>query len=176
MKQNFWWLAGALCGVAVVLILFLIKRSVQGQNCEYDERQTAARGKAYQYAFFTTAILELIYVCLEAAGISFADPSMGPLLGVLCGVAVFAVTAIFKDAYVSLRESTRSAILLPLFVLAVNLLIGIPKLLDGEAIVDGRLTFDAINLVIAALFAVVLAAIVIHWFRRKHAERDGGDE
>ena len=176
MQHNFWWLAGALCGIAVVLIVYLIKRSMHEQRCEYDERQTAARGKAYQYAFFTTAIFELIYVCLEAADISFADGSIGPLLGVLFGVAVFAVTAIFNDAYVSLRESMKSAVFLPLLVIVLNLLIGIPNLHDDKAIVDGRLTFDAINLIIAMLFIIVLAAIVIHWFQRKRAERDGGDE
>ena len=179
MKYNFWWLAGALAGIAIVMIVFLIKRAARGPSSDFDERQTAARGRAYQYAFFTTALAELIYVCLEAAGISFADASAGPLLGVLCGVAVFTVTAIFMDAYVSLRESTRSTVFLSVIMIVLQLLIGIPKLLDGKAVVDGRLTFDAINLIIAALFAVVLAAVVIHWLqgrRAEQSERSGGDE
>ena len=46
MKQNFWWLAGALSGIAIVLIVFLIKRVTRGKDKDFDERQTAARGKA----------------------------------------------------------------------------------------------------------------------------------
>lgn len=176
MKHNFWYLAGALCGIAVVMIILLVKRAARGQESEFDERQTAARGKAYQYAFFTTALSELIYVCLEEAGVSFADASIGPLLGVLLGVAVFAVTAVFRDAYVSLKESTRSAVMISLIMIVLQLFIGIPNLLNGKALVNGRLTFDAINLIVAMLFAVVLTAIVIHWFRGKHAGHDGGDE
>ncbi len=180
MKQNFWWLAGALSGIAIVLIVFLIKRVTRGKDKDFDERQTAARGKAFQYAFFTTALGELFYVCLEAGGIVFADTSIGPLLPVILGLAVFAVTAVANDAYLSLRESPRSAFLFPLIILAINLLAGIPKLLNGEVFVDGILTFGGLNLVMAALFAVLLAAVVIHWFRGRRGEgaegeEDGGD-
>ena len=165
MKHNLWWLAGALSGITVVLIVYLITRVTHGKNKDFDERQTAARGKAFQYAFITTALGELLYVCLEAGGIVFADSSIGPLLPVLLGAAVFAVTAVANDAYLSLRESAKSAFLFPLLFLALNLLIGIPKLIDGKVIVDGLLTFDGINLIIAALFLILFAAIVIHWFQ-----------
>ena len=176
MNQNIWRFVCALCGVAVVIAAWLIKRLLGCKNCEFDERQVAARGKAYQYAFVVTAFAELIYACLEAGGVSFADPSCGPLLGVLLGVTVFGVTAIVNDAYVSPRESSNKYFLLPVLMIAALLLRGIPKLLDGEAVVGGKLTMEAIPLAVAAVFVIILITGVIHWIGGRRSGKDGGDE
>ncbi len=176
MQKNLSWLLGALCGVTLVVIVYLIKRLTSGKQADFDERQTAARGEAFKYAFFTTSFFELLYVCLEAGGISFADQTVGPLLPVLLGVAIFAITAIAKDAYLSLRENPKTTLVFLLLMIASNLLIGIPKFLDGKAFSDGRLTFDGVQLPVAALFLVVLAAFVIHWFRGRRSAEDGEGE
>ena len=167
---NFWWLLGALCGVLTVIVVYLVKRAAEGKTADFDERQTAARGEAFKYAFFTTAAAELFYVCAAEGGFSPLDTALGSILAVLLGVTVFAVIAVVRDAYLSLREKPRSTVILSALMIAMNLLIGIPKLTDGRVFQNGQMTFDGVSLVIAAMFAVILAVFVIHWIRGR---RDG---
>ena len=164
-STNFWWLAGALCGVLIVAVVFLIKQAMGGKIADFDERQTAARGEAFKYAFFTTAAAELFYVCAAEGGFSPFDTALGPILGVLLGVTVFAVIAVVRDAYISLREKPRSTVILSSLMIVINLLAGIPKLTDGRVFQNGQMTFDGVNLIMAAMFAVILAVLVIHWIR-----------
>ena len=165
--KNIWWFVGALTGMTLVFLIVLIQKLSGEKTGEYDERQVAARGVAYKYGFFAVIIYELFYGTLAAAGIQWVDAAFGALLGIFIGATVFGVTAIAKDAFISQRETPGKTTVTLALILAYNLLAGIHKLLRGEAIVDGMLTFEAVNLVCAAMFLIVGIAGLIHWLKQR---------
>ena len=167
------WVAGALAGIGIVLLVFLIRKLTGKTQNRFDERQIAARGVAYKWGFFSMMIYETAYSLLLALGIRFADEPTGPILGIFLGVAVFGSVAAAKDAYTALDETPRSRFLWPILGV-LWLFIGIMKVLGGEAVRDGVLTLDSMQLFLGAAFLVIGAVGLIH--RLKNRGSDGEAE
>ena len=167
------WVAGALTGIGIVLLVLLIQKFSGKTRRTFDERQIAARGVAYKWGFFSVMIYETAYSLLLALGIRFADEPTGPILGIFVGVAVFGATAAAKDAYTALDETPRSRFLWPI-IGALWLFIGIMKVLGGEAVRDGLLTLDSMQLFLGAAFLVIGVVDLIH--RLKNRGSDGEEE
>ena len=164
------WVIGALCGIGIVLLVLLIQKLTGQTKNKFDERQVAARGVAYKWGFFSMMIYEAAYSILLAAGIRFADEFTGPILGIFVGVTVFGAVAAAKDAYTALDENPRSRWLWPV-VGALWLFVGIMKVLGGEAVRDGALTLDSMQLFLGAAFLVIGLVDLIH--RRRSRGSDG---
>ena len=167
------WVIGALCGIGIVLLVLLIQKLTGQTKNKFDERQVAARGVAFKWGFFTMMIYEAAYSLLLAAGIRFADEFTGPILGIFAGVAVFGSVAAAKDAYTALDENPRSRWLWPV-VGALWLFVGIMKVLGGEAVRDGALTLDSMQLFLGAAFLIIGLVDLIH--RRRSRGSDGDAE
>ena len=167
------WVIGALCGIGLVLLILLIQKLTGQTKNKFDERQTAARGVAYKWGFFSLMIYEALYTMLLVLGIRFADEPTGPILGIFIGVAVFGAVAAAKDAYTALDETPRSRFLWPI-IGALWLFIGIMKVLGGEALRDGLLTLDSMQLFLGAAFLVIGIVDLIHRMRNRGS--DGEDE
>lgn len=167
------WVIGALAGIGIVLVVMLIQKLTGKTQNKFDERQIAARGVAYRWGFFSMMIYEAVYVMLLALGIRFADETTGPFLGIFVGVTVFGAAAAAKDAYTALDETPRSRFLWPILGV-LWLFIGIMRVKDGEAVRNGLLTFDSMQLFLGASFLVIGAADLIH--RLKNRGSDGEEE
>ena len=64
-----------------LLVLFRNRLSKEKQDC-YDERQVIVRGKGYQYAFFTTMGLLMLYA-------AFAEPIEKYMeAGIICRITI----------------------------------------------------------------------------------------
>lgn len=167
------WVIGALCGIGIALLILLIRKITGREGSKFDERQIAARGVAYKWGFFSMMICEAAYVLLLALEIRFADEMTGPILGIFVGVGVFGAVAAAKDAYTALDETPRSRFLWP--VLGVMwLFIGIMKVIGGEAVRDGVLTIDSMQLFLGVVFLVIGAVDLIH--NRGNRGSDGDEE
>ena len=166
------WVIGALCGIGVVLVILLVQKLTGQTKNKFDERQVAARGVAFKWGFFTMMIYEAAYSLLLAAGIRFADEFTGPILGIFAGVAVFGSVAAAKDAYTALDENPRSRWLWPLLGV-LWLFIGIMKVLGGEAVRDGALTKDSLQLFLGAAFLIIGLVDLIHRRRSRGTDGDG---
>ena len=161
------YILGLVCGLAVVAIIclvFRVRRVKHGgaKTVEYDERQMAARGKAYKAGFFTALLYHLIFAALSVTEIPFFQSVTGMLLGSFLGIGVFAVTAIRHDAYLGLNENKRSFLVLGIVVTAANLVTTVCNALDGTLVEEGKLTFDCLNPMVGILFAVIVIALVLH--------------
>lgn len=166
------YIVGIICGLAICVIIGLLfrmrrcKTSGRG-TVEFDERQQLARGKAYKTGFVTTLIYCLLFGALSATEIPFFQSVMGMLIGPFLGITVFAVTAIFDDAYLGLNENKRSFYILSIVICAANLAVGIMHGVNGELIENGQLTIDSLSLMLGVLFAIIPCALVIHDLRAK---------
>ena len=162
-------------GVAIVLglLFFGTMQLMQSRKdgCEkikYDERQVAARGKAFQAGFFTLLGCVALAACLEVAEVPWLAHGMGSILAILIGVSVFALVAIHKDAYMGLNQNPRKFLVGFGLIMLVNLVCGVTNLSIGE----GNAWQGRINLAVASMMLLVIAAQGIHLLRLRKEQED----
>ena len=166
--MTFEYLMGLLAGIVVIVVLLVIVRGTKKQRYgksgkpEYDERQLRGRGVAYQTAYFTLMISLLVHMLLEAVGVRLFAGSMGVITCVVISLGVFVCRAIRLDAYLAFNENIRRWYVLDGLILAANLLSGIASIRSGELIRDGQFGNGWISLLIAGLWAVIMAAMYLH--------------
>lgn len=158
---------GMILGIVTALLLAAIiglvfrKRRI-GKN-EYDERQKAAQGKAYKWAFFTLLGYLALWGLFDLyTGVKWCDVYTGAFIGVCISVLVFALICIREDAYVSYKEKGKSVYLILGVIGLANLLIPLPNLgKAGYFVEDGMLTVHTVNLLIGAMMLIILAAMAV---------------
>ena len=158
--------AGLLAGLA--FIKFLFKKKVLDMH--FDERQERARGKAFQYGFFTLLIAAYAYGISDVLLGRWCDVLTGVTLCIALALCVFAVTCILKDAYLSLREKPRTVMTFFALLSAVNLGFGGMYALSGDLVEDGVLTFRAVNPVIGFVTLVILIVYIVNYLLRPRDE------
>ena len=160
------YLLGFVCGIAAVAIIafvigFVMKKKGK-KECRYDERQEAIQGRAYKAAFATLAVYVLACGFFDlCTGIVWCDRIVGAFIGVAAALAVFGVSGILSDAY--FRNGEKQGLFAALFALVslVNIGFGVWKLIDGEFVVDGMLTYHSINMVVGLMFLPMLIAMLV---------------
>lgn len=85
----------------------------------------------------------------------------------LLGVAVFAVTAIHYDAYVGLHKKAKSYYIGGSCIFAGMILSGVANLGSRD---PDRVTLSILDFQVAALWVVILIALLVHRFRSKEEE------
>ena len=159
-------MVGLLAGIA--FIMFLFKKKVLDMH--FDERQERARGKAFQYGFFTLLIAAYAYGISDVLLGRWCDVLMGVTLCIALALCVFAVTCILKDAYLSLREKPRTVMTMFALLSTINLGFGGMYALSGDLVEDGVLTFRAVNPIIGAAILVILIVYIVNYLLRPRDE------
>ena len=158
--------AGILAGLLIVALLF--KKKVLDMH--FDERQERARGKAFQYGFFTLLIAAYAYGISDVLLGRWCDVLTGVTLCIALALCVFAVTCILKDAYLSLREKPRTVMTMFALLSTINLGFGGMYALSGDLVEDGVLTFRAVNPIIGAAILVILIVYIVNYLLRPRDE------
>ena len=159
-------MVGLLAGIA--FIMFLFKKKVLDMH--FDERQERARGKAFQYGFFTLLIAAYAYGISDVLLGRWCDVLTGVTLCIALALCVFAVTCILKDAYLSLREKPRTVMTMFALLSTINLGFGGMYALSGDLVEDGVLTFRAVNPIIGAAILVILIVYIVNYLLRPRDE------
>lgn len=161
---------GILVGVIAAsgLLAFLFKKKVL--DCHFDERQERARGKAFQYGFFTLLVASYVYAVSDEVFGRWCEVLTGVTLCIAVSMCVFSVTCILKDAYLSLREKPRQVITMFALLSALNLGVGVMQGLHGDLMEDGVLTIRAVNPIIGFATLVILIVYIVKYFLRNREE------
>lgn len=160
---------GILAGLFVIVLLF--RKKVLDMH--FDERQERARGKAFQYGFFTLLISAYVYGVSDMLLGRWCDVVAGITLCVAVGLCVFAITCILKDAYLSLREKPRTVMTMFALMTVINLGLGGMYAYSGDLVEDGVLTFRAVNPIIGfATLVILIVYIVNHLLRSREEEAE----
>jgi len=163
---------GVLAGLLVYGARLLALRRRAAACCRYDERQQAARGRAFRAAFLTHLIYAALVTVLTAGGASWLDVPEALFLGVVIAVGVFAQVCIWNDAYFELSEKPRATIL-PLVLLGVLQLLNVWRHVAEDGwLPGGRIDFITLmGLSVGALMllTVVTALIKLSADRRREA-------
>lgn len=160
--------AGILAGLGLVAWLF--KKKVLDMH--FDERQELARGKAFQYGFFTLLGCLYAYALSDVMFGRWCDVLTGVTLCMAVGMLVFAVTCILKDAYLSLRERPRHIMTMFALLSAINLGFGGVYHVSGELVEDGVLTFRAINPICGVTTLIILIVYIVNRLLRERGEAE----
>lgn len=161
-------------GLLVAAVLGLLAWAVghKRDKGQYDERQIAARGTAFQVAYFTLLIYLAVYALAD--GFSWCDQATGVFLGMILSLAVFGVICVMKDAYFAASGITRPQLWLLAAAGALNLIGSIRYIQTGDMIRNGVLTSNgSMNLLCGLLFIIMFLAILI---KSALDKRDTGDE
>lgn len=94
----------------------------------------------------------------------WCDNFTGECVGIALAMGFFGTYCIWNDAYMNLNQNPKYVYLFLGAIMVLNLLIGIRSLQRGELLVDGRLDFHVINLVIGVLS---LLFFVTFWLKNR---------
>jgi len=158
--------AGIVAGL--IFVAFLFRKKVL--DCHFDERQELARGKAFQYGFFTLLISTYVYGTSDVVFGHWCDALAGVTICLAVSLCVFAVTCILKDAYLSLREKPRVVMTMFALLTLINLGFGVMYGVSGDLVEDGVLTFRAVNPIIGTATLVILIVYIINHLLRSREE------
>lgn len=157
-SENIYFPIGFCVGsVVVVIVLNIIKAIRKKKNngvvpTEYDERQKAIRGVAYQYAFFTLLAYFLGngFVCILFD--DWASTLEMNFVGVCISLIVFVGYAVCKDAYVSLQSKLSYYTVIFFIVGLINIAIYVMNIITEE---PGENQFLYVNLECGVTFVVI---------------------
>ena len=144
----------AACAVVVKMV-----KLRNGKSTKYDERQQAARGKAFTLAYTTLLIYLAMWMILNGLEIPFFAMYTSVLVGILISVAVFAGYSIFTDAYFRVSDKPTSWIALIGAISLMNLGIGAWHAIK-ETTAQARWLENA-NLMVGFMGLIVLVCALI---------------
>ena len=158
------------CGI---LIAAAAKSKPKKKKQVFDERQIAAQGMAYKWAFWTMFGYYLLYATIcGAMEIVWCDPFLGAFLGVIVGATVFALICVFRDAYFRPDQSRKSEIVVINIICFSQGLIGLMNLFDGTVIEDGVLSSESLQLFMLLMGLVLDAAFIVKHRMEKREEQE----
>lgn len=157
-SENIYFPIGFCVGfIIVAIVINLIKSMKKKKNngvvsTEYDERQKAIRGVAYQYAFFSLLAYFLGngFVCMFTD--NWASTLEMNFIGVCISLIVFTGYAICKDAYVSFQSKLSYYTVIFFIVGLINIAIFIMNVIT-DGLSDSQYPF--INLECGVTFVVI---------------------
>ena len=165
------YVAGLLVGigsVAVVMAVMAAVRKKQGRpKAEYDERQMAARGVAYRWAFLTLMLSLAVNTGVEAIWGPWAKPGVSAWMLIFLSIGVFIVACVRKDAYFAVAQNPRTYLWLFGAVVVLQIPNIIINLRSGGFVEDGLLTWDALSPASGVLFLVLMVCAIVRLRRQR---------
>ena len=165
------YVAGVLVGIgsaAVVIAVMAAVRKKQGRpKPEYDERQMAARGVAYRWAFLTLMLSMAVNTGVEAIWGPWAKPGVSAWMLIFLSVGVFVVVCVRRDAYFAVAQDPKASLWLFGAVVVLQIPNIIITLRSGGFVEDGLLTWDALSPASGALFLVLTVCAIVRLRRQR---------
>lgn len=165
------YVAGVLVGIgsaAVVIAVMAAVRKKQGRpKPEYDERQMAARGVAYRWAFLTLMLSLAVNTGVEAIWGPWAKPGVSAWMLIFLSIGVFIVACVRRDAYFAVAQDPKASLWLFGAVVVLQIPNIIITLRSGGFVEDGLLTWDALSPASGALFLVLTVCAIVRLRRQR---------
>ncbi len=173
-------LVGCLCGLLVCTFLIIVFMKVTKNNkmiiCRYDERQLQAKGKGYQYGFFTYMIYNGMLGVFHIVRLELPiDEAVLILIGIWLGIVVYVIYCIKERAYIALNENIGKLNVVFIVMSAVNILVGIISVLSGIIVEEGRVTWRIFNLIVG-VSVLGIVFIMNHYNRNMEKALDKAED
>ena len=169
----------------IALLVYFIATKGTMEKFRFDERQEALRGRGFRLSFYVMLGYILWIFMVDTMG--FIQPEYYTILyvlGLIIGVLVYAVYAIWNDCYFAMNEKRSTSIWIIAIVGIVNLIVGIvnskifSKVGNGAPFGIGISKTPLINLAVAVMFIVIAVTMVLKKMSagRSAADDEEGDE
>ena len=155
------WIFGIIFGILTTLIIIKSFNKDGKVRTKYDERQLRARGEAYKYGFFATAIACFIFMILQTTNLANIFGYSSYFTAVIIGIITQFSYAIFHDAYIGLNTNMKKYLIFMSVVAIINLAAGILPAIHGELLEDGQLGTSFINLLCGGMFLILAGELAI---------------
>ena len=177
MNESISYYAGFAVGILVVavVIAFIKRRALKRGETpgEYDERQMANRGIAFQRAYITLLVLLLCNGLITGiAGVQWGQPSVEAFVCAMVSVAVFVISCIWRDAYFTANQTPKRYLWIIGAVVACQIPATVMHAVEGTFVEDGLLTIDIMAPCVLVLFAIVLVTLLVKMQRDKREDEE----
>lgn len=152
------FIIGLVGSIAIALITFFLVRKKTG-GPKFDERQMVGRGKAFQAGFFTLLVAGAAVSLAEYAELLPGSVFVWHIAALFLGTAVFALTAIHFDAYVSMTDSPKRFYTIGACFTVSMTCLSIIRLTGGE---ETDRPHGWISLMLAVMWVLIIAALYLH--------------
>ena len=162
---------GFVIGLLLVAIVCLVLKKKNKDKCEYDERQIAARGKAFAGAFATFLGSECVVFLVEmftGEPLVIGVPGILSIIIILLALLVFVEVSIFLDAYFAPNKTMPKAWYVIMTLLGIVLLM--------KFFIDNDYWYRYMNLAAGIFVMVVMASILIKKLISKREEKEEDEE
>ena len=141
-------------------------------EARYDERQTAVRGRAFKWAYWT--LLVALIICSVTDGIwDWCVPFTGCAIAIAASLYPFLWVCVFGEAYWWTNVSRTGQYVTIALLGLMNLGLALSAAARGDLIVAGELQMGGANLALGSAFIYLF---VIAMVQRRRLSRDGEDE
>ena len=160
--------------VASLLVLFRNRLSKDKQDC-YDERQVIVRGKGYQYAFFTTMGLLMLYATFAEPIEKYLEAGIIPLAILLFSILISMGYCLFHDAFwgLSSKKNKRIAITVWALFSVLNVFNTVENISPDKIWIAGRLSSRFMVPLLLSIFLAIALILMVLKNRMKHDEERG---
>lgn len=170
---------GILVGLVIAIIIIKICNTNGKFKTDYDERQKIMIGKSYKYAMISAWVMMGIYIVLDIGGIKIPmDNSLAIFSMLFVSLMVHTSYSVWTDAYFGSNSNNKRYAIMSVVITLVNIAATCAYIKGGELIVDGVLTFKAINAECALMFLILGVEFFIKGIMDKNsdAKEDDDDE
>ena len=172
--MNTAWAIGFCVGLLIVAIACTATMKLATKKgvkpAKFDERQLAARGRAFTLAYATLGIYLAVWMVLNSLELPFFATRLSVLIGGLLSVLVFAAYCIFSDAYFRTSDKPASWAGILGVIGLLNTGIGVWHAI-GAATVQER-WYENNNLFVGVMIVAVFVCVLVKrgMDRRSEAE------
>ena len=169
--MQFAWGIGLVVGLLIAAFAIGIYKKSRKCKCEYDERQVAARGKAFAGGFVTFVFSELVVFIIEIfTGEPLVIGAPGTLSLIICLLStfVFLEVSIFMDAYFSPGKPMKKSWWVIMMLLGISFII--------KFFLENDFWFQIINLAAGSFIVLVMLSILVKQLISRKADTEEDDE
>lgn len=165
------WGIGFVAGLLIATIALVIYKKCKKGKCEYDERQVAARGRAFAGGFTTFVFSELVVFIFEmftGEPLVIGVPGTLSVIIILLSTLVFLEVSIFSDAYFTPGKPMKKSWWVIMTLLGLTFII--------RFFLDNDYWFQLVNLAAGCFIEIVMMSILVKQLISRKADKEEDDE
>lgn len=169
---------GVIVGLVIAVVIIKICNTNGKFKTDYDERQKIMIGKSYKCAMITTWVLMGIYIIIDLGGFTLPMENSLTIFSILfVSLIVHMSYSVWTDAYFGKNNNNGKYLVCFVVITLINIAVTVGYIMKGVLVVDGILTYRAINLECALAFMIMgIEALIKIIIDKKNSTEEDDDE
>lgn len=176
MAMSMGMATGLMVGLILVIVLLKFANKDKKVKTEYDERQKAIKNKGYVFGFYTMVGLLAIESIMSMAEISIPIPGFAVFFAdIIVGITVMCGYAVWNGVYWGMNNDPKRYAIVFSIAIFLNIIPIASGIISGSFSVnaDPMDSLPLYNVLVLAMFAVLLMIMLIRYIADKLDEKEG---